>query len=130
MNAGPPATIDRLKRAFASGDFHTVYELAAEDYTEFYPQSNELIPSRANAVAIDAVYPGGLPTVIGEPRFTDTAAGFVVESTWDYGEGGSYHIVGVCELHEGRLTATRLYFAAPFPPADWRRDWVRTGQVF
>lgn len=35
----------------------------------------------------DLVNPAGLPTVVGEPRFTDTATGFVVKST-EYGESG------------------------------------------
>jgi hypothetical protein len=116
--------IRQLQGALAEGNFGEVYRLASEDYTERYPQSGELVPSRAAAIAVDAVYPGGLPTVIGDPRFSATSDGFVFETVWDYGAAGRYHVVGVCTVAADRLVATRLYFAAPFEPAAWRSRWV------
>jgi hypothetical protein len=116
--------LERLKAAFAAGRFGVVYDLAADDYVEEYPQSGEVIRGRETARAIDAAYPGGLPAVIGGTGFTTCGDEVIVEAVWDYGEGGRYHVLAICRVSGGQLAASRMYFAAPFPPADWRRQWV------
>jgi ketosteroid isomerase-like protein len=124
--ASRDAIMARLREAFVAGNFAAVYELAADDYVEEYPQSREVIRSRANAEAIDAAYPGRLPTVAGETRFTECGETLVVEAVWDYGESGTYHVLGVWRVADGALAASRIYFASPLAAPEWRSRWVET----
>ena len=121
--------IDRLADGLADvlsiGDAATLEAVFSEDYVEEYPQSGERIEGRATVQAMLDAFPAGTrPIVTGDRRITRTGDGFVGEYTLDYGPGGLYRVVGFYTVRDGRVSASREYFAAPFEPAEWRRPFV------
>jgi limonene-1,2-epoxide hydrolase len=121
--------IDRLAAGLADvltlGDAATLAAVFTDAYVEEYPQSGERIEGRETVRAMLDAFPAGTrPTVSGERRITRTPDGFVGEYTLDYGPGGLFRVVGFYTVRDGRVSASREYFAAPFEPAEWRRPFV------
>jgi ketosteroid isomerase-like protein len=121
--------VDRLADGLADvlsiGDASTLEAVFSDDYVEEYPQSGERIEGRERVRAMLDAFPDGTrPIVTGDRRITRTGDGFVGEYTLDYGPGGIYRVVGFYTVRDGRVVASREYFAAPFEPAEWRKPFA------
>ena len=114
---------DRYLRALSDQDFGTLRELYAEDAVQEWPQSGERIVGRDNIMAINENYPGMPKATM---RRTVVRGDLVItESSLDYGgSSGVYQAVSILQLRDGRIARETDYFGAPFPPPDWRAQWV------
>jgi ketosteroid isomerase-like protein len=134
--------IERYVRAVIEQDLEVLRELRHADYVAEWPQSGERIRGAANAHAINANYPGGLPptehaVVKGEEdRWVTTPVGTLlrITGTGDVytglftvvypGDPRPWHCVAVAELRDGKVLKETLIFGAPFDAPAWRAQWV------
>jgi ketosteroid isomerase-like protein len=107
LNAGDVAGMD--------GVFH-------EDAVMIWPQSGERIVGGDNRRAVYGAFPR-LPHI--EPRrLTGDGDLWVAEADLDYGDGDPYQAVFIFEMRGDRIARETAYWTKPFPPADWRAEWV------
>jgi ketosteroid isomerase-like protein len=116
------AAIDRYLKAFESKDMTILDEVYADDAVQEWPQSGERIVGKANIRAINENYPG-LPAATTR-RISGSGDLWTVETTLDYG-GEVYNAVSVLEFRGGKIVRETDYFASPFPPPEWRAQWVQ-----
>ncbi len=115
------ATIERYLEAFQSKDMTILDEVYADDAVQEWPQSGERIIGKRNIRAINENYPG-LPAATTR-RISGSGDVWTIETTLDYG-GEVYNAVSVLEFRDGKVTRQTDYFASPFPPPEWRAQWV------
>jgi ketosteroid isomerase-like protein len=115
------ATIDQYLKAFETKDMSILDEVYADDAVQEWPQSGERIVGKSNIRAINENYPG-LPSATIR-RISGSGDVWTIETTLDYG-GELYNAVSVLEFRDGRVTRQTDYFASPFPPPEWRAQWV------
>jgi ketosteroid isomerase-like protein len=124
------ATVERLRAMFESGSLDALsgqlYELAADDFVQEWPQSGERIRGRDNAKAINDNYPQmtGSSPKFSMRRMSGEGAHWVVEGSIDYGDGTPVSYVGVAELRDGKIARITEYFGNPFEAPAWRSQWV------
>lgn len=115
-------------------------EFGDPDLVLDYPQSGERFRGKANVMATFENYPGlpeaSIKTVHGSEdkwvltpaftplRITGTGDSYVVDGTVQYPNGDTWHFVDLIELRHDRVVKVTEYFAAPFPPAEWRARWA------
>ena len=115
-------------------------EIGDENIVVEYPQSGERIKGRENNLAVLVNYPSPPQAMIkairgSEDRWvltpswtplriTGTGDHYVVESEITYPNGEVWSSVDMFELKNGKVVKVTEYFAAPFPPAEWRAKWV------
>jgi len=134
--------IERFFECFNRRDFDAMREVVNEDFVQEWPQSRERIRGLANQRAVLANYPG-LPDLdvkkvhgsedrwLTTPsytllRVTGTGDQYTTEQLVHYPNGEQWHGVGIFEFRDGKVGKLTNYFAAPFPAADWRSEWVET----
>ena len=115
------ATIDVYLKAFESKDMRLLDQVYTDDAVQEWPQSGERIVGKANIRAINENYPG-LPNATIR-RVSGSGDVWTVETVLDYG-GEIYNAVSVLEFRKGRVARQTDYFASPFPPPEWRSQWV------
>jgi ketosteroid isomerase-like protein len=115
------ATIDLYLKAFESKDMQLLDQVYAEDAIQEWPQSGERIVGRRNITAINENYPG-LPDATIR-RVSGSGDVWTVETVLDY-SGEVYNAVSVLEFRDGKVARQTDYFASPFPPPEWRAQWV------
>jgi ketosteroid isomerase-like protein len=124
------ATVERLRAMFESGSLDEMsgqlYELAADDFVQEWPQSGERIRGRDNAKAINDNYPQmtGSSPKFSMRRMSGEGAHWAVEGTIDYGDGTPVSYVGIAELQDGKIANITEYFGNPFEAPAWRSQWV------
>jgi hypothetical protein len=57
-------------------------------------------------------------------RITGTGDEFTVESRIAYPNGEAWSAISILQFREGKVSRITEYFAAPFPAAEWRSQWV------
>ena len=123
-------TIQQLRKALEADSIDQysdeLYNLAAEDVIEDWPQSGERIRGRDNIKAINENYEKSTGTrVKGRIRRVSGAGDhWVLEGTIDYGDGVPVSYVNVIDLHDGKIAHVTEYFANPFEAPAWRSRWV------
>jgi hypothetical protein len=136
--------LDRWFAALNSGHIEEVEEMlaafASPDIVQDWPQSGERFRGRMNILESIRNYPG-FPKVdpqrvtgaedkwVLSPHFTPlritgTGDQYTVESKVSYPNGEEWHAVGIFHFHDGKISRVTEYFAAPFPAAEWRTQWV------
>lgn len=137
--------IERYLYALANNDYQDAEQLIHPDYEEYYPQTGERFSGRETAIEVLKAYPG-LPTgeVIGVsggdrgqakvtralpmgPAVITVFGGddaFTAELVLDYPGAGRYHLVVIGRVEDGLIRRTRIYWAAPDEPAEWRAPFV------
>lgn len=132
--------IERFFECLNRRDFDAMRELVHEDFVQEWPQSGERIRGFANMRAVLANYPG-LPdidvvTVHGSEdrwlatpsytllRVTGTGDQYTSEELLHYPSGEQWYTVGIIEFRDGKVAKLTNYFGPPFPPAEWRSQWV------
>jgi ketosteroid isomerase-like protein len=118
------ATIDVYLKAFESKDMELLDQVYTDDAIQEWPQSGERIVGRDNIKAINENYPG-LPNATIR-RVSGSGDVWTVETVLDY-SGEVYNAVSVLEFRDGKVAKQTDYFASPFPPPEWRAQWVERG---
>jgi hypothetical protein len=134
--------IERYARAVIEQDLDVQDELRHADYVSEWPQSGERVRGTANAHAMAANYPGGLPPTKnmlvkgGEDRWVTTPVGTLlrITGTGDVytalftavypGDPRPWHSVAIVELRDGKVLNETVVFGAPFDAPAWRAQWV------
>jgi limonene-1,2-epoxide hydrolase len=132
--------IERFFECFNRRDLDGLRDVVHEDVVQEWPQSGERIRGLANLGAVIANYPG-LPEIDVQKihgsedrwlltpsytllRVTGSGDQYTTESRIHYPEGEPWHVVGIFEFRDGKIAKMTDYFASPFPPAEWRSQWV------
>ena len=135
---------ERYAKALADRDLETQRDLMHPDIVARYPQSGEVIRGRDNYLTMLANYPQGLPggevtSVKGEPRTTVVSPylpmmtptvtvyggdDFILEGIATYSDGSVFNVVVIIRLQGHQVIEEVSYFAAPFDPPEWRREYV------
>jgi hypothetical protein len=119
----------KFEEVLKAGDFGRlaglVQEYAADDFVEEWPQSGERL-TKAASIKMSENYQQMSGT---SPKFTYRrmlGGGdiFIVEGTFDYGDGVPVSYVGIGELRDGKIVRETEYFANPFEAPAWRADFV------
>jgi ketosteroid isomerase-like protein len=118
------ATIEVYLKAFESKDMELLDQVYTDDAVQEWPQSGERIVGRDNIKAINENYPG-LPNATIR-RVSGSGDVWTVETVLDY-SGEVYNAVSVLEFRDGKVAKQTDYFASPFPPPEWRAQWVERG---
>jgi ketosteroid isomerase-like protein len=133
--------VERYMQAIPS-DFDTLGELQHPDFIAEYPQSGEVIRGPDNFRAANERYsqvqtetrrvtgtedrwilaPGFFS--LTPTRIVGAGDTFTVEALATYPDGGTYHVVSILELRDGKVLRGRTYFAAPFGAPEWRAPYV------
>ena len=123
--------VERMRDLMAAGDIEAaekvMYEMEADDFTQYWPQSGELIRGRDNARALNKAYStntGTLPKM-KTLRLSGSGDTFTVEGTIDYGDGTPVSYVGIFEFRDGKLARAIEYFANPFEAPAWRAKYAQ-----
>lgn len=132
--------IERYLKAITERRFDDAVELLNSDIVMEWPQSGERIKGTENVLAIMENYPEmpsvGIKRVVGSEdqwvltptwkplRITGTGDTYTVESRINYPNGEIWSGVSILEFRDGKVSKATEYFAAPFPPAEWRSRWV------
>ncbi len=53
-----------------------------------------------------------------------TGDDYTIESYINYPNGERWHSVAIVQFRNGKVHWLTEYFAAPFPPAEWRAPWA------
>jgi ketosteroid isomerase-like protein len=117
-------------------------QLLHPDYELYWPQSGEVIRGTANWRAIFENYPDDDRAVVTSSRLVGIEEQWAVtpnytvvrlsgegdtftqEGLVQYPNGEIWHYVALVEIRDGLIWRETTYFAAPFPPAEWRAGWV------
>jgi ketosteroid isomerase-like protein len=119
------ATLERLFKAFESGDWEAVVADFSDDFVQAWPQSGERLTSKAACLAVYRGYPGGPPS-IRLSRVSGDGDHWTVESEMHYGPA-LVRAVGIFEFRDGKIVRETDYFSDPFDPPAWRSQWVTVG---
>jgi SnoaL-like domain len=135
------AVVREYASALASGDQDALGRLRHKEWTSEWPQSGERVRGHANAVALDAAYPGGRPTVSPERtvgtedrwvmtplyqlhRIVGEGDSWWADGTIAYPDGSTWRLAMLLELRDGQILRETTYFAEPFEPPEWRAPFV------
>ena len=121
----------KLRELYSSGDMQelarSIPEISSEDLVQEWPQSGERIRGLANVMAVNEHYEGatGATPKMTLRRLTKPGQTWIAEGTIDYGDGIPVSLVSILEAGpDGKIVRETDYFANPFDPPEWRRQWV------
>jgi limonene-1,2-epoxide hydrolase len=114
--------IDRYWRAASAQDFDDLHQIFADDVTVEWPQSGEHFKGKEACINIFVNYPGGSPRMDGINRVTGEGSVWVAEGQMTYPDQSKYMIVGIFEVHDGKIVHEVDYFTQPFPVPEWRKQ--------
>jgi len=116
------ATLERHWAASANGDQVAEHEIYQENVIVEYPQSGERIRGRQNILALRSHHPSK-PAGFVVRRIVGRGDLWVTEYQISY-DGRSVHTVSIMEFESGKVARETQYFADPFEPPFWRKQWV------
>jgi hypothetical protein len=114
--------LDAHWQASAAGDFDAEHAIYDENVICDYPQSGERILGRRNLRALRSHHPGK-PSGFIIRRMVGASDLWVTEYTITY-QGRPSYTVSIMEFENGKVVHETQYFADPFEPPSWRRQWV------
>ena len=115
-------TVEALIATLNAGDVDGMDAVFHEDAVMEWPQSGERIVGGDNRRGVYRSFPQ-LPKITPR-RIVGEGDVWVAEATLDYGDGAEYQTVFVFELRDGRIARETAYWSQPFPPPEWRSEWV------
>jgi len=133
-------SIDTYFKALGERDVEAIVRLMDPKIVIEWPQSGERFRGRDTFKSVFTNYPG-LPTgelknVTGsEDRWVLTPSwtplqvvgsgdDYTIEGYITYPNGERWSWVAIVHFRDGLVATLTEYFAAPFPPADWRSKWA------
>jgi limonene-1,2-epoxide hydrolase len=134
--------VEHYARAMKERDYEAAMFLLADDMVEDYPQSGERISGLENWLTMlrnwpeSERYESDVVEVIGSEdqwvvspswvltRVIGSGDHFWATGHVTYPDGSRWHLVQLLEVHGGKITKMRSYFAEPFPAAEWRKPYV------
>ena len=122
MTDNTRTVLERFWRAHERGDPDALAAELHDDVLVTWPQSGERVRGKANLDAINRALPGGHPkgSLIALQVFGDLG---ILEMKLAYGDD-VWYVVEIIEVKDGKVARATEYFAAPFEPPEWRRQWV------
>jgi ketosteroid isomerase-like protein len=117
------AVAEALWKAIEGDDWDGAAALMHDDFVQEWPQSRERIVGRDNALAINRNFPGGAPKM-SFSRGRTAGDLVVLETELVYADGSAYLGVSIFEMRDGKVARETDYFSEPFPPPQWRAQWV------
>jgi hypothetical protein len=115
--------VERYVRRFGAGErAAAVQELMHPDAVVEWPQSGERIRGLTNYLAIVEHHP--TPPDASLRRIVGSGDYFILELLLDY-DGIPFYEVACLEFEARQVTRLTAYFAAPFDPPGWRRQWTQ-----
>lgn len=102
-------------------DFAGAHEIYDEDCIVEWPQSGERIRGRKNLQALREAYPARVEFEIRRAIVRQDL--WVSEYVIRY-DGEPVNVVGITEFEGEKAVKETHYFADPFPPPEWRAQWV------
>lgn len=117
-----PEVVEALIATINAGNVAGMDDLFHEDAVMDWPQSGERVVGGDNRRGVYHAFPT-LPTITPR-RIIGTNDLWVAEATLDYGGGATYNTVFIFELRDGKIARETAYWAEPFEPPEWRRQWV------
>jgi hypothetical protein len=90
----------------------------ADDAVRRWPQSGEILRSKARIVEVESHFRG---LRLGVTRRHALGDVIVVEWNSDYGDGRVYRNVSIGELSNGKVVRVTDHWGEPFTPPEWRR---------
>jgi hypothetical protein len=100
-------------------------ELYHDDVVLELPQSGEWFDGKANQQAWRERYPAKLDF---EPReIRGSGDVWIAEAVLRYDGANPVHVVKILQFRGDKVERETLYFAEPFPAAEWRRPWAEEG---
>jgi hypothetical protein len=116
------AALQRFARAHELGDPDLLAAELHDDIVVDWPQSGERIRGKANLDAINRALPGGHPkgTLLNLRAMEKFG---ILELRLVYGSEVIY-VVELLEFKDQKVYRATEYFAGPFEPPSWRRQWV------
>jgi len=103
---------------------HKGSEMYYEDAVLEFPQSEEWFRGKANMEAWRKQYPARLDFSPQEIRGAGDL--WIAEAVLTYDGTDPVHVVKILQFRGDKVERETLYFAEPFPAADWRRPWAET----
>ena len=116
------AALERMFRAFETGDWDALVADFADDFNQEWPQSGERLASKQACLAVYRGYPGG-PPAIRPVRISGEGDHWTVEMEMHYGDK-LVQGISIFEFRDGRIVSETDYFADPFDAPAWRSEWV------
>jgi len=102
-------------------------ELYHDDVVLEFPQSGEWFKGKANQQAWRERYPAKLDF---EPReIRGSGDLWIAEAVLRYDGTNPVDIVKILQFRGDKVERETLYFAEPFPAAEWRRPWAEEGPL-
>lgn len=121
----------KFRSALESGDMKQVGDLLREhgapDMVQEWPQSGERMRGIENITAVGDNYQSqtGTTPTFKMRRMLKPGEAWILEGTIDYGDGVPVSMVSIVEMGAGgKISRQTDYFAYPFEPPEWRRQWV------
>jgi len=114
--------IDRYWNAASTQDFDDLHQIFADDVAVEWPQSGEHFRGKEACINIFRNYPGGSPRMDAITRVTGDGSVWVFEGQMTYPDESKYMIVGIFEVHDGKIVHEVDYFTQPFPVPEWRKQ--------
>lgn len=122
------ALIDEYEKASASDDFETMARLRHPDWQMQWPQSEEIVKSHADYVAIRTNRPEGVAPRVEPRRYGGSSDTWWSEFVIHYADGSRWLGITIFEFKGDLVRGERVYFGQPFAPPPWRAKWVQKGQ--
>ena len=116
------AALERHWAASAAGDQDAEHEIYHDDAIVEYPQSGERIRGRQNVQALRSHHPAR-PSGFAVRRIVGEGDLWVTEYVITY-DGRPVYTVSIMEFRGGKVARETQYFADPFEPPAWRKQWV------
>lgn len=137
--------VRRFLGAMSRLDLGTVRELLHPDHVLDHPQPGEVVRGRDRFVDMLQSVPGGIAVdsteeanarVYGDEerwavspmltpiRVVGSEGTYTTTVPVRYPDGTIWHLIAIAEIRDGLIAHTTQYWAAAFPPAEWRAPFV------
>ncbi len=102
-------------------DFAGAHEWYDDAVVVEWPQSGERVRGKDNLLALRSAYPAGVAFEMRRmiPRRDLGVSEYVIRY-----DGRPVYVVALVEFGGGKVVRETHYFADPFPPPEWRSQWV------
>ena len=137
---------EQYAKAVQDQDLELLGGLMHEEIVVHYPQSGETFRGRDIVGKMLANFAGGLgeadlesvkgsaDTIITpstQPFLSPTVTvfggdRFVIEGVASYSDGSVFQLVSLIRIQERRVIEDTQYFASPFDPPDWRKEYAES----